>query len=63
MRALVRLLLLAALAVWAWRALVASRRPPERATAIYGDGSSIVFEPGSPAFERLAAIARDALRA
>jgi hypothetical protein len=61
MRRLLRLAALVGLAVWAWRAFVGSRRPHERATAAYADGSSIVLEPGSDGFERLAAVARTAL--
>jgi hypothetical protein len=52
---------LAALAVWAWRHFVARREPSERASVSYADGSSIVLEPGSAGFERLATIARNAL--
>lgn len=62
MRTLVRLAILVALAVWAWRRLVGPSGPQERAGVSYADGSSIVLEPGSPAFERLAAIARRAIR-
>jgi hypothetical protein len=58
---LLRLSVLVALAIWAWRTLVGGRKPLERATAAYGDGSSIVLEPGSEAFERLSAVARAAL--
>lgn len=59
---LVRLALLVALAVWAWRRFVGRSGPPERAGVSYEDGSSVVLEPGSPGFERLAAIARPAIR-
>ena len=62
MRRLLRLTLLVGLAIWAWRTLFGGRRPQERATAAYADGSSIVLEPGSEGFERLAAAARTALR-
>ena len=62
MRKLVRLALLVALAVWAWRRFVSPSGPEERAGLSYADGSSVVLEPGSPSFERLAAIARRALR-
>lgn len=62
MRRLVRLVVLAALAAWAWRRFFASSGSLERAGISYGDGSSVVLEPGSPAFERLAGIARRALR-
>jgi hypothetical protein len=62
MRQLVRLLLLVAIAVWLWRLLLARREPDERAGISYADGSAFVLEPGSPAFGRLAAIARGALQ-
>jgi hypothetical protein len=62
MRRLLRLAVLVALTVWAWRYFVARRETHERAGVSYADGSSLVFEPGSPAFERLAGIARTALR-
>jgi hypothetical protein len=61
-RRLFRLAVLVGLAVWAWRTFVGARGPQERAAAAYGDGSSLVFEPGSDAFERLAAAVRPALR-
>ena len=54
---------LVAVTVWAWRRFVSSRGPHERAGASYADGSTLVLEPGSPGFERLAAAARTALRA
>jgi hypothetical protein len=62
MRRLLRLLVLAALAVWAWRSFFGARKPPERATASYADGSSIVLAPDSDAFDKLAASARRAIR-
>ena len=62
MRRLFRLVVLAALAVWTWRLLFGRRWPQERAGVSYADGSSLVLEPGSPGFERLAAVARTALR-
>jgi hypothetical protein len=62
MKGLLRLVVLAALAVWAWRRFLGARGPQERAAAAYVDGSSMVFEPGSDAFERLAAVARTGLR-
>jgi hypothetical protein len=61
-RRVVRLAILAALAVWAWRSLFGGRRPPERASASYADGSSIVLAPDSDAFAKLAAGARPAIR-
>jgi hypothetical protein len=60
-RKLVRLVLLILIAVWVWRRFFAPSRPEERAGVSYADGSAVVFEPGSPGFERLAAIARRAL--
>ena len=62
MRKLVRLALLVALAVWAWRRFVGPAGSQPRAGVSYADGSSIVLEPGSAGFERLASIARAALR-
>lgn len=61
MRRVFRLVAVVALAVWAWRHVVARREPTERASVSYADGSSIVLEPGSPGFERLAGLAREAL--
>jgi hypothetical protein len=61
-RTLLRLVVVAALAVWAWRRFFGGRGPEERAVAAYADGSSVVLEPGSQGFERLAAVARPALR-
>ncbi|HXG75700.1 MAG TPA: hypothetical protein VNJ53_03930 [Gaiellaceae bacterium] len=63
MRRLLRLVLLAALAAWGWRALFGERDARERAAVAYADGSSLVLEPGSPGFERLATVARRELRA
>jgi len=60
-RRLVRLVVLVALAIWAWRVLVSRREPGERAGVSFADGSALVLEPGSPGFERLAGIARDVL--
>ena len=62
MRKLVRLVLLVVLAVWAWRKLFGPSGSEERAGISYADGSAVVLEPGTPGFERLAAIARSALR-
>jgi len=61
-RKLLRVAVLVGLVVWAWRALVGRSGSPERASVAYEDGSSLVLEPGSPAFERLAELARPALR-
>ena len=62
MRKLVRLVVLVGLAVWVWRALFGPSGPEERAGISYADGSAVVLEPGSPGFERLASVARLALR-
>jgi hypothetical protein len=61
-RRLVRLVVLVALVVWAWRSFVSRREADERAGISYADGSALVLEPGSAGFERLAAIVRGALR-
>ena len=61
MRRLLRLVVLAALALWAWRRFFGRHEPAERASVAYADGSSIVLEPGSAGFERLASVARSAL--
>jgi hypothetical protein len=63
MRKLLRLAVLAALAVWVWRTFIARSSPQERVGVSYADGSSLVLEPGSPGFERLAGVARAAVRA
>jgi hypothetical protein len=60
---LLRLAILGGLFIWVWRYLVGAREPHERASVSYADGSSIVLEPGSPEFERLASAARPVLRA
>jgi hypothetical protein len=60
-RKLIRLAILIAIAVWAWRRFFGDSGPEERAGISYVDGSSVVLEPGSPGFDRLAAIARRAL--
>lgn len=62
MKKLIRLALLIGLAVWAWRTFFGSSGPEERAGISYADGSAVVLERGSPGFERLAGIARSALR-
>ena len=62
MRGLIRLAILVALAVWAWRKFFGPSGSAERAGISYADGSALVLEPGSPGFERLAAIARSALQ-
>ena len=62
MKRLIRLALLVLLAVWAWRKLFGPSGSEERAGVSYADGSAVVLEPGTPGFERLASIARSALR-
>ncbi len=61
MKKLIRLAILIALAVWAWRRFFAPAQLQERAAVSYADGSSVVLDPGAPGFDRLAAIARSAL--
>jgi prepilin-type processing-associated H-X9-DG protein len=60
-RRLLRLAVVAALAVWAWRRVIGGRRSDERATVAFADGSALVLEPGSAEFDRLSATARAAL--
>jgi hypothetical protein len=60
-RKLFRLALLVALVIWAWRRFAGPSGPQERAGVSYADGSSVVLEPGSVGFERLASIARAAI--
>jgi hypothetical protein len=62
MRKLVRLAVLIGLAIWAWRTFFGPSASEERAGVSYADGSALVLEPGSAGFERLATIARSALR-
>ncbi len=62
MKKLIRLAALVGLAIWAWRRFAGPSGPQERAGVSYADGSSVVLEPESPGFERLASIARAALR-
>lgn len=61
MRRLLRLAVVAALAVWAWRRVIRGRRSDERATVAFADGSALVLEPGSADFDRLSATARAVL--
>lgn len=58
---LIRLAVVVGLAIWAWRFFTGSRESRQRAGVSFADGSAIVLEPGSPAFERLASIARRAI--
>jgi len=58
---LLRLVVVAALAVWAWRYLFGGRRSAERATVAFADGSGVALEPGSAEFDRLASVARAVL--
>jgi hypothetical protein len=61
-RKLVRLAVLIGLAIWVWRTFFGPSGSEERAGVSYADGSALVLEPGSAGFQRLAAIARSALR-
>ena len=63
MTRLLRLAVVVGLAIWAWRFFTGSRESHQRAGVSYADGSAIVLEPGSAAFERLASIARTAIGA
>ena len=63
MRKLLRLVVLVLVAVWVWRKFFGQPSSEERAGISYADGSAVVLEPGSPGFDRLAAIARAAIRA
>jgi hypothetical protein len=58
---LLKLAALVGLAIWVWRTFFGGGEPHERASLSYADGSSIVLEPGSPDFERMAAVARRVL--
>jgi hypothetical protein len=62
MRRLLRIAVVTALAVWAWRRVLRGRGSGERATVAFSDGSALVFESGSDQFDRLASAARAALR-
>jgi hypothetical protein len=57
---LLRVAVIGALALLAWRRL-RGHRTAERATVAFSDGSALVFEPGSDQFDRLASPARAAL--
>jgi hypothetical protein len=61
-RKVIRLAVVVALAIWAWRRFFGSSGSLERAGVSYADGSALVLEPGSAGFDRLSAIARTALR-
>jgi hypothetical protein len=61
MRRLFRLAVLVGIGIWVWRTLLGRPRLQERAATAFADGSSLVLEPGSEAFERLAVVARRAL--
>ena len=62
MTKLIRLAVVVGLAIWAWRRFFGSSGSLERAGVSYADGSAVVLESGTAAFERLAAIARTAIR-
>ena len=61
MTRLLKLAALVGLAIWVWRTFFGGREAHERASLSYADGSSMVLEPGSPDFERMAAVARRVL--
>jgi hypothetical protein len=61
-RKLIRLAVLVGIGVWVWRTFFGPSGSEERAGVSYADGSAVVLEPGSAGFERLATIARSALR-
>jgi hypothetical protein len=61
-RKLLLLVVVAGLALWAWRSLLARREPHEYAGVSYSDGSALMLEPGSAGFESLAGVARSILR-
>jgi hypothetical protein len=61
MKKLFQLAVLVALVIWAWRRFAGRSGPQQRVGVSYADGSSVVLEPGSVGFERLASIARAAI--
>jgi hypothetical protein len=58
---LVRLALVVALAVWAWRFAVGIRRPASRVAVSFTDGSALELPMATPEFDVLANEARAAL--
>jgi hypothetical protein len=58
---LIRLAIVVALAVWAWRFAVGVRRPQSRVAVAFTDGSSLELPQASPEFDVLAGEARAAL--
>lgn len=61
MKRLLRLAIVVALAVWAWRFAVGIRRPASRVAVAFADGSSLELPAASPEFASLAGEARSAL--
>ena len=61
MKRLVRLAIVVALAVWAWRFAVGIRRPHSRVAVAFTDGSALELPMASPEFGVLADEARAAL--
>lgn len=61
MKRLIRLAVVVALAVWAWRFAVGVRRPQSRVAVGFGDGSALELPLATPEFDALATEARAAL--
>jgi hypothetical protein len=58
---LIRLAVVIALAVWAWRFAVGIRRPRSRVAVGFTDGSSLDLPAATPEFDALAGEARAAI--
>jgi hypothetical protein len=58
---LIRLAVVVALAVWAWRFAVGVRRPQSRVAVGFGDGSALELPLATHEFDALATEARAAL--
>ena len=61
MKRLIRVAIVVALAIWAWRFAVGIRRPSSRVAVAFADGSSLELPTASPEFDLLAGEARSAL--
>ena len=61
MKRLIRLAVVVALAVWAWRFAVGVRRPQSRVAVGFTDGSALELPLATPEFDVLANEARAAL--